>query len=156
MGLSETIHIQKQEGDKKLFLDLLLLGDEQEDMIDRYLNRGELYVMYGANSAVLGVAVMTDEGNGICELKNIAIAPSHQRKGYGREMISFLLREYKKSHQTIRVGTGDSVQTTAFYQSCGFRYAFTLPDFFTNNYNHPIIEEGKVLKDMIYFQKDLV
>lgn len=62
MGLSETIHIQKQEEDKKLFLDLLLLGDEQEDMIDRYLNRGELYVMYGANSTVLGVAVMTEEG----------------------------------------------------------------------------------------------
>ena len=33
---------------KKDFLDLLLLGDEQEDMIDRYLARGELFVLYDA------------------------------------------------------------------------------------------------------------
>lgn len=33
---------------KKDFLELLLLGDEQEDMIDRYLARGELFVLYDA------------------------------------------------------------------------------------------------------------
>ena len=31
---------------KKDFLSLLLLGDEQESMIDRYLQRGELYVLF--------------------------------------------------------------------------------------------------------------
>ena len=30
---------------KKQYLDLLLLADEQEDMIDRYLARGTLFVM---------------------------------------------------------------------------------------------------------------
>ncbi len=29
----------------KRFLPLLLLADEQEDMIDRYLNRGIMYVL---------------------------------------------------------------------------------------------------------------
>lgn len=29
---------------KKRFLDLLLLADEQESMIDRYLERGEMFV----------------------------------------------------------------------------------------------------------------
>ena len=28
--------------DKKKFIDLLLLADEQEDMIDRYLERGDM------------------------------------------------------------------------------------------------------------------
>ena len=37
--------IRKVEQEKKRFLPLLLLGDEQEDMIDRYLERGTLYVM---------------------------------------------------------------------------------------------------------------
>ena len=32
--------IKKIETDKKQYLDLLLLADEQEDMIDRYLERG--------------------------------------------------------------------------------------------------------------------
>ena len=31
--------IRKVEKDKKQYLDLLLLADEQEDMIDRYLDR---------------------------------------------------------------------------------------------------------------------
>ena len=30
---------------KKQYLDLLLLADEQESMIDRYLERGELFVL---------------------------------------------------------------------------------------------------------------
>ncbi len=31
---------------KKQFIDLLLLADEQESMIDRYLERGDLFALY--------------------------------------------------------------------------------------------------------------
>ena len=31
---------------KKRFLNLLLLADEQESMINRYLERGEMFVLY--------------------------------------------------------------------------------------------------------------
>ena len=34
---------------KDRFVDLLLLGDEQEDMIARYLGRGELFALYDPN-----------------------------------------------------------------------------------------------------------
>lgn len=54
------------------------------------------------------------------------------------------------------VGTGESRQTVSFYENCGFTYSHTVPDFFTRNYDHPIIEDGRVLKDMIYFQRKLV
>ena len=68
--------------DKKRFLPLLLLADEQESMIDRYLGRGELFVMYDKQETeAIAVAVVTNEGNGIYELKNLAVAPSFQRKG---------------------------------------------------------------------------
>ena len=30
---------------KKEYIDLLLLADEQEDMIDKYLERGEMFVL---------------------------------------------------------------------------------------------------------------
>lgn len=53
------------------------------------------------------------------------------------------------------VGTGDSVATVSFYKSCGFTYSHTIPDFFTQNYDHIIIEDGKILKDMLYFKKAL-
>ena len=39
------MEIRAVEADKKQYLDLLLLADEQEDMIDRYLERGTMYVL---------------------------------------------------------------------------------------------------------------
>ena len=41
----EQLNIRYIPTDKKQYLSLLLLADEQESMIDRYLERGELYVM---------------------------------------------------------------------------------------------------------------
>ena len=39
------MEIRKVETDKKRYLDLLLPVDEQEDMVDRYLERGTMYVL---------------------------------------------------------------------------------------------------------------
>ena len=143
--------------DKKRFLPLLLLADEQESMIDRYLGRGELFVMYDKQETeAIAVAVVTNEGNGIYELKNLAVAPSFQRKGYGRQMVEYLCQYYADICHTLLVGTGESRQTISFYEGCGFTYSHTLPDFFTDNYDHPIVEDGKVLKDMVYLRKVLI
>lgn len=143
--------------DKKRFLPLLLLADEQESMIDRYLERGEMFVMYEseAETVPITVAVVTDEGNGVRELKNLAVAPEYQRKGYGKQMVEYLCQHYANVCHTLMVGTGDSRQTVSFYKSCGFVYSHTVADFFTLNYDHPIVEEGKVLRDMIYFRRIL-
>ncbi len=141
---------------KKRYLSLLLLADEQESMIDRYLERGELYVMIDKQTqALLAVAVITIEDDGTCELKNLAVSPSHQHQGLGRQMVEYLSNRYKDSCHTMFVGTGNSRQTVGFYQHCGFTYSHTIPDFFTQHYDHPIIEEGKMLRDMIYFRKNL-
>ncbi len=140
--------------DKKHYLPLLLLADEQESMIDRYLERGDLYVMNDEANPI-AVAVVTDEGNGVYELKNLAVIPAYQRKGYGRQMIEFLCRHYADVCHTMLVGTGESRQTVSFYKNCGFKYSHTVPDFFTCHYDHPIMEDGKMLKDMIYFQRKL-
>lgn len=143
--------IEKVGVDKKRFIDLLLLADEQESMIDRYLDRGELFVCHGPDGVPTCVAVVTDEGNGVCELKNIAVVPSCWRKGYGRQMIEYLCCHYGGDFLFMTVGTGDSPQTISFYEHCGFSYSHSLPDFFTLNYDHPIVEGGKVLRDMLYF-----
>ena len=75
---------------KKQYLDLLLLADEQEDMIDRYLGRGRVYVLEEAG--IRCQCVVTDEGDGILEIKNLATVPEHQGKGYGKAMICFMRR----------------------------------------------------------------
>lgn len=147
------MNIQLITTDKKHFLPLLLLADEQESMIDRYLERGDLFVMSDAEAIPISVAVVTNEGNGVYELKNLAVAPAYRRRGYGRQMVEFIEQHYAGMCHTLLVGTGESRQTISFYESCGFTYSHTEPDFFTRNYDHPIVEDGKILKDMIYLRK---
>ena len=122
--------------------------DEQESMIDRYLGRGKMFVMQNQAATPIAIAVVTDEGNGVLELKNLAVHPLFQRKGYGRRMIAYIREHYKDQFHTLLAGTGDSGQTFSFYKSCGFMYSHTVANFFLKNYDHPIMEDGKVLKDM--------
>lgn len=128
-------HIVKISRNKKQYLDLLLLGDEQEIMIDRYLERGDLFVL--EDNGIKAVCVVTKEGPKICELKNIAVTPSAQRQGYGRKLINYLINHYSKEYTQMMVGTGDVPGTLAFYKSCGFEYSHCIKDFFTENYDHP-------------------
>jgi len=139
---------------KKDYLPLLLLADEQEDMIDRYLNRGDMYVLE-ENGKTLASIVVTDEGNGVLEIKNLAVAPACQRLGYGRKMINDVAQRYRFGFHTILVGTGDSPMTIPFYERCGFVRSYAVRDFFVDHYDHPIIEAGVQLRDMIYLKKTI-
>ena len=147
------MEIRKIEADKKKYLSLLLLADEQEDMIDRYLERGDMYVL--DDDGVRAECVVTDEGDGILELKNLAVNPESQGKGYGRQMIRFLEETYRGRYEILQVGTGDSPLTVPFYEACGFARSHIIPGFFTEHYDHPIFEGGTLLTDMIYLRKKL-
>lgn len=138
---------------KKQYLNLLLLADEQEDMIDRYLDKGRMYVL--DDNGIKCECVVTDEGNGVLEIKNIATVPEYQGKGYAKTLIDFLVKEYSGKYSVLQVGTGDSPLTIPFYEKCGFVRSHSVPNFFTNNYDHPIFECGVQLVDMIYLQRKL-
>lgn len=137
---------------KRGFLPLLLLGDEQERMIDRYLDRGELFALYDGG-CLRTVCVVTDEGGGVFEVKNLATAPDSQRRGYGQAMLAFAMEHCRgKGGRTLLVGTGDSPLTIPFYETCGFRESHRVPHFFTDHYDHPIFEAGRQLVDMVYLK----
>ena len=145
--------IKEVKNNKKDYLDLLLLADEQEDMVDRYLEKGTMYVL--EDDGVKCQCVVTDEGNGILEIKNIATMPGSQRKSYGKTLIDHLVRTYTGQYSVLQVGTGDSPLTIPFYEKCGFVRSHILPNFFTDNYDHPIYECGVQLIDMVYLRRKL-
>ena len=145
--------IRKVETNKKQYLSLLLLADEQEDMIDRYLERGTMYVL--EEEGVKAECVVTDEGNGVLELKNIAVQPDFQGRGYGKALLDFLVDTYAGTFAVLQVGTGESPATLSFYESCGFCRHHRIKNFFTDFYDHPILECGVQLVDMIYLQRKL-
>lgn len=148
-----AMKIRRVETDKKQYLALLLLADEQEDMVDRYLERGTMYVL--EDGGVRAECVVTDEGGGVLELKNIAVEPEAQGRGYGRALVDFLVRTYAGRYEVLQAGTGDSPATVPFYEACGFRRHHLVRNFFTDHYDHPIYEGGVQLVDMVYLRRDL-
>lgn len=138
---------------KKQYLDLLLLADEQENMIDRYLEGGEMFVLL--DPGPVGECVVCDLGDGVFEIKNIATDPNAHGKGYGRRLIAFVLNHYKGKGVEMLVGTGDSPLTLPFYKKCGFTERHRVKNFFTDHYDHPIIEAGVQLVDMVYLSQPL-
>lgn len=145
------MNIQRFTGNKKTYIDLLLLADEQEDMIDKYLERGEMFILN--DDGVKAQCVVTREMDGVYELKNIAVIPSCQRMGYGKKLIEFLFSYYADCH-TLLVGTGDVPSALTFYHKCGFVESHHIKNFFTDHYDHPMFEDGKRLVDMIYLKRE--
>ena len=136
---------------KKAYLSLLLLADEQENMVDLYLNRGHLFVLED-EEVVQAVCVVTDEEDRVLEIKNLAVQKSAQRKGYGRRLVHHIVGTFQTDYDKLLVGTGDSPLTVPFYESCGFIKSHVISNFFLDYYDEPIFEAGHQLIDMIYLK----
>ena len=98
-GVTSCMKIREVNKNKKQFISLLLLADEQESMVDRYLEKGTMYVL--EDNDVKAECVVTDEGNGILEIKNIAVDPENQVEAYQKDirirMIWIMQRHFSKS-----------------------------------------------------------
>lgn len=147
------MRIYEVSENKKKYIELLFLADEQEDMIERYLEKGTMYVL--EDDEIKGECVVTEEGRNVLEIKNLAVVPDCHKKGYGRALIEFIAEKYREQYCILQVGTGDSPLTIPFYEKCGFVRSHSVKNFFTDNYDHPIYEGGVQLKDMIYLRKQL-
>ena len=147
------MRIEKITNNKKQYLDLLLLADEQEDMIDRYLESGDMFALYDDDLKTVCVVAAIDKET--CELKNIATYKKYQGKGYAKALIKFVSDYYKNNYKTMLVGTGETPTILSFYESCGFEKSYRVKNFFTDNYDHPMFDGDIQLVDMIYLKKDL-
>jgi len=145
--------IEKITENKNQFLDLLLLADEQENMIDRYLPSGDLFALY--DDDLKSVCVVVPINSETCELKNIATYQRYQSKGYGKALIHFICDFYQNDYKTMLVGTGDIPAILSFYERCGFKKSHRVKNFFTDHYDHPIFEGDIQLIDMVYLKKEL-
>jgi len=141
------------ENNKKDFLDLLLLADEQEDMIDKYLDRGVVFALY--DNDLKSICVVTDEGNGDFEIHNLATYVQFQRQGYGRYLINFACEYYGSKGSTMYVGTGDIPTTVSFYENSGFIFSHRIENYFVEYYAKPMFEMGLQLIDKVCFKRNL-
>src|SRR5215510_4488684 len=131
-------------------MDLLLLGDEQENMIKKYLYRGDLFALY--DNDLKTVCVVTNENNETYEIKNLATYEKFHGIGYGTHMLKFIIEEYIRKCKKLLLGTGDNDKILSYYKKFGFIYSHTVKNFFVDNYEHEMFEDGRKLVDMIYLK----
>lgn len=147
------MEIKEITQNKKAYLSLLLLADEQESMIDKYLTKGQMYVLFEKDIPVAECVVLAHDNE--LEIMNLATDPHFQKQGYAKKLVSFIEDKYRATYSTLIGGTGESPLTLPFYQKPGFEIFDRKKDFFTNNYDHPIFEDGHQLVDMIMLKKSL-
>jgi len=150
--MSDGFEIREITNNKKDYLPLLLLADEQESMIDKYINRAAVYVLF-ENGAARSLCAVTDESDGTYEIKALATDTAHWRRGLARQLLTHVFTHY--AGHIMLVGTGETPGILAFYEKCGFMYSHRVKNFFTDNYDHVIIDDGIVLRDMVYLKQQL-
>ena len=88
IGETKELRLRFREGreaEKTVCRPLFLMADESETMLARYLDRARLFVAEAAdegnvlNVGIVASALVTNEGGGVAELKNLAVQhPSQQ------------------------------------------------------------------------------
>ena len=144
----------RETENKRDYLPLLLLADEQEDMIDLYLDRGTMFILEDEGT-VKGECVVTDEGDGVLEIQNLAVRQECQGRGYGKQLIEYVVNRFRDRYAVLQVGTGDSPLTVPFYEHCGFIRHHIVKNYIADHYDHPIFEGGKQLTDKVYLRMRL-
>ncbi|MEB7824133.1 GNAT family N-acetyltransferase [Staphylococcus chromogenes] len=137
-------------------MDLLLLADPSVKRVYRYLEEG-MCMLYKEKGEVIGCYVLMKRDDARIELMNIAVCEQYQGKGVGKCLLNHAIN-YASQHQyqNIIVGTGNSsLNQIAFYQKAGFRLVDITFDFFVQD-NEPLIyENGIWCRDMLRFVKKL-
>ncbi len=81
---------------------------------------------------------------------SIAVHPDHQKSGIGATLLKWIIDFYGRAGASrLEVGTGTFGYQLAFYQRQGFRVTGIDRDFFVENYDEPIFEDGIRLVDML-------
>ena len=156
MELSEEIIIRPLKKEEELPYSLLLLADPSKKMVDSYLPAGTVYVAE-QGGVIVGEYVLLPIGEKAVEVKNIAVDEKLQGKGIGKLLLSHASHTAKsKGFRTITIGTANySVGQIYLYQQQGFEITGVRINYFTDNYEEPVYENGERCIDQIVLTKHL-
>ncbi len=149
--INNNYYYLKKIEDKKKNLALLLLADPEEEAIDKYINKCEVFEFY-YRDILIGQGAIKQLSSTIYEIKNFAIYEKFHNCGYGKILINLLCKKYLENFKNIEILVGTSEQGVGFYKKCGFQFSHIIKDFFITNYKQPIFENGIQCKDMFYLK----
>ena len=153
LPVKKSVNIKKEKDNKEQYMGLLLEADPSEDMINKYLKDGDLFVLTYKDE-VAGIAIVLEIDKDVVELKNIVIKNQYRGQGLGKKMLKYLADNYKTKYKKMIVGTTEN--NIPFYVKQEFdKYEKTIKNFFIDNYNEEIKDGDLICTDLIYYSKDL-
>ena len=129
------MEILEIKDNKEQYMDLLLIGDQQESIIEKNINRGVLFALY-EDYDLKTAAVVTKEDGDTYEIKNLATLKIYQGKGYGSNMVKHIIQYCKSKCKSLIVGTGENEKTLIFYEKLGFTYFNRINDMIYMKYKY--------------------
>jgi len=144
--------IKQFAGEKRELMPLMLEADPEEQAIEKYLDACSVYVMVESGRVVSEIALYPRE-DGHIEIKNIATAPDQRGLGHAGNLIEYAKKLCARDYKRMYVGTSDDM--IPYYERFGFSRDYVAKDFFVDNYSEPVVENGRVLRDMQYLSLEL-
>ena len=143
-------------GDRHALRHLFALADDSEIQIASYIALGELLVACDGD-AIAGHLQILDAGQpGLFEIKSMAVDPTHQRQGIGRDLVAAAIAHGRSRHGRrliVSTATAD-IGNLRFYQRQGFRIYRVVQDAFRAESGYPdeIMIDGIPLRDQVFLE----
>jgi uncharacterized protein YhfF/ribosomal protein S18 acetylase RimI-like enzyme len=135
--------------------ELVYLADEDETHISTYRDTALFWAAWIDDriAGIIGVKEIDYAGTsstGI-EIVCVAVHEQFQNRGIGVALVQTTIQYAKAgTYSDILVKTGNSsIKPLYLYQKCGFRFDSVIPDYFAEQYGHPIYENGLRCLDQI-------
>ncbi len=137
---------------------LIRLAEDSESQLEAAIDDGTMYAV-GETDEPIGVVLVLDHAGDERELRYVAVAESHQRKGVGRAMLADVASaERARGTGHLLVGTTSAdTGNLDFYQRCGYRLLSIERDYFTPVRGYPadFVLNGLPAIDMVWMDMSL-
>lgn len=143
--------------ERRALIPLIRLAEDSESQLEAAIDDGTMYAV--DDSGVVLVLDHVDHENGQRELRYVAVAEAHQRKGIGKAMLADVAEaERRRGTRRLLVGTANAdTGNLDFYQRCGYRLLSIERDYFTPARGYPpdFVLNGLPALDMVWMDMEL-
>jgi predicted N-acetyltransferase YhbS len=151
--------IAAHSGPRAALRPLFELAEDSSRELDAYIDAGRVLVARDGDTIVGHIQITDTRRPADAELKNMAVHPSHQRRGVGRALVVAaidLLRDERRSTLVVATAAAD-IGNLRFYQRLGFRMRSIERDAFTPATGYPpgLEIDGIELRDRVWLDLPL-
>jgi ribosomal protein S18 acetylase RimI-like enzyme len=140
--------------ERRALIPLIRLAEDSDSQLEAAIDEGTMYAVEDR-----GVVLVLDHGDRERELRYVAVAEAHQRRGVGKAMLADVA-EAEQARGTRRLLVGTTSADTGnldFYQRCGYRLLSIERDYFTPERGYPpgFMINGLPALDMVWMDTEL-